>query len=599
MEEICFAIPELLVAYRRGTLTPVDIVHQVVTRIACYGDPAVWISRVCTEALLERAAALMTDPRSTELSLYGIPFAIKDNIDAEGQVTTAGCPAFATIASADASVVGRLLAAGAILVGKTNLDQFATGLVGTRSPYGAPRCVFDAAYISGGSSSGSAVAVAAGLVSFALGTDTAGSGRVPAAFNNIVGLKPTRGLIGTSGVLAACRSLDCVSILARTAGDASIVLAQAQGEDQSDPYSRAGRSIGLPEEAFHFGVLSGVDRDFNTDKEAEELYDAAIANLAGLGGIPVPIDYTPFRDVAALLYDGPYVAERLAAIEPFITCKPEAMDPIVRGIIADAARFSAVDAFKAQYRLLSLARQAASQWTGIDMLLLPTTPTIFKVADIASDPVRLNGLLGLYTNFVNLLDYAAIAIPAGFRSNGLPFGVTLIGPAFSDRSLARFGTRLHRAAGCGAGLDRSVAISLLEPDIAPQPGIVFAVAGAHLSGMPLNSELIALGAELVGEARTAADYRLVVLDTVPRKPGLVQTAGFVGQGVELELWRLSDEGFGRFVANLPQPMSMGKVALADGRIVSGFSCESSAVMNSVDITRFGGWRRYISEASGA
>ncbi|WP_239479245.1 allophanate hydrolase-related protein [Lichenicola cladoniae] len=355
----------------------------------------------------------------------------------------------------------------------------------------------------------------------------------------------------------------------------------------------------MPEKAFHFGVLSGADRDFDADKEAEALYDAAIANLACLGGTPVPIDYTPFRDVAALLYDGPYVAERLAAIEPFITWQPEAMDPVVHRIIADAARFSAVDAFKAQYRLLSLARQAALQWTGIDMLLLPTTPTIFKLADIASDPVRLNGLLGLYTNFVNLLDDAAIAIPAGFRSNGLPFGVTLIGPAFSDSSLARLGAPLHRAAGCGAGLDRSVGIPLPEPDMAPLPGIVFALAGAHLSGMSLNSELITFGAELVGEARTAADYRLVLLDAVPRKPGLVQTPGFDGQGIELELWRLSDEGFGRFVASLPQPMSMGKVALADGRIVSGFSCEPSAVTNSVDITKFGGWRRYISEATGA
>ena len=529
------------------------------------------------------------------MPLYGIPFAVKDNIDVSGLPTTAACPAFAYFPGANATVVQRLLDAGAMLIGKTNLDQFATGLVGTRSPHGAPRCVFDGDVISGGSSSGSAVAVAAGLVSFALGTDTAGSGRVPAGFNNIVGLKPTKGVVSTSGVVPACRSLDCVSIFARTAPDALLVLEAALAEDETDPYSRSNRPVELPQDRFRFGILRASDRQFFGDTEVERLYQTAILNMCEMGGIPAEIDYTPFREVAALLYDGPYVAERLAAIEPFVATRPDALDPVVHGIIAGARGFSAADAFRGEYRLRTLARQAAREWRGIDLMMLPTSPTIFTVAAVQADPIRLNSQLGHYTNFVNLLDYAAIAIPAGFRTDGLPAGVTLVGPAFSDHDLARLGARLHRKAACGTGLARDAAVPAgIPPGPAPEPMIELVVAGAHLSGMALNHQLLELGASLVAATRTAPDYRLLALTgTVPEKPGLVCMPGFMGVGIEVEVWQLREPAFARFVASLPPPMVIGKVRLDDGRLVPGFLCEPCAVDGAVDITGHGGWRAYV------
>jgi allophanate hydrolase len=380
---------------------------------------------------------------------------VKDNIDAAGLDTTAACPAFAYRPQRSATVVQRLLDAGAILIGKTNLDQFATGLVGARSPYGAPRCVFDDRYVSGGSSSGSAVAVAAGLVSFSLGTDTAGSGRVPAGFNNLVGIKPTRGLLSVTGVVPACRTLDCVSVFAASVGDACEVRKVAEGFDVTDAYSRSAAAAPLPTQNFRFGVLLPADREFGGDAEAEALYDAAIARLTALGGEAVFFDYGPFREAAALLYGGPYVAERLAPIREFFAAHAEDMDPTVRGIIGAADAFSAADVFLAQYRLQTLIRATAPEWQRFDVMLLPTSPTIVSIEALAAEPVRLNSLLGTYTNFVNLLDLCAIAVPGGFRnSNGLPFGITLIAPAFADAALAVLADRLHRSLSEGAGLSR-------------------------------------------------------------------------------------------------------------------------------------------------
>jgi allophanate hydrolase len=587
-------ITELLHAYRSGQATPSSVAGCVLDAIDAYADPAVWISRVAAPDLLARAKSLESDPSARNLPLFGIPFAVKDNIDTLGLPTTAGCPAFATLPTANARAVQLLLDAGAMLVGKTNLDQFATGLVGTRSPYGAPRCVFDADYISGGSSSGSAVAVAAGLVCFALGTDTAGSGRVPAGFNNIVGLKPTKGLVSTTGVVPACRSLDCVSIFTLTVDDALSVLRIVQQEDPSDPYARADAARPLPTGRFRFGVLPGADRVFHGDSEAERLYDAAIANLCALGGTCVPIDYAPFQQAASLLYDGPYIAERLAAIEPFFTRHKAEIDPVVRRIIETAESFSAADAYRGAYRLAALAREAARQFEAIDVLLLPTSPTIHTVASVQADPVRLNTQLGRYTNFVNLLDYAALAVPAGFRANGLPAGVTLVGPAFSDRALAGLGAALHAASGAGSGLARkAVPPPLPQPPAEPPGRIAFAVAGAHLSFMPLNHQLIELGATLVATTRTAATYRLLALaGTVPPKPGLIRAPGFQGDGIEVEIWSLSEAAFGRFVAELPQPMGIGRVQLADGSEIPGFICEPCAMDGATDISHFGGWRAY-------
>ncbi|VFU09948.1 allophanate hydrolase [Methylocella tundrae] len=598
-------IPEMLQievlrdGYRQEKFTPRDVMLEVLKRIDAY-DPAVWISRVEESEILARAGKLQQDRTlMAHLPLYGVPFAVKDNMDVRGMPTTAACPAFAHTPEKSASAIDALLAAGAILIGKTNLDQFATGLNGTRSPYGAPRCVFDHRFISGGSSSGSAVAVAAGLVAFSLGTDTAGSGRVPAAFNNVVGWKPTKGLISAAGVLPAVRSQDCVSIFASSCADAKIIAEITQGFDAQDPYSREGERVSLPTKRFRFGVLRPDDREFFGDEEAAALYAGAIDRLTALGGRPVEIDYAPFQQAAALLYDGAFVAERFAAIEDFFRTHAQEMDPQVRQIIGKASNLSAADAFKGEYRLRAIARAAEREWEHFDVMLLPTAPTIFTVDQIAEDPIGANSRLGVYTHFVNLLDYAAIAVPAGFRATSrLPFGVTLIGPAFSDFDLAVIADTLHRSLGEGVGKAVGAAaeppVSVVEP--ASGGRILLAVAGAHLSGLPLNRELTDLGAIFVETTRTAPSYRLIALQgTTPPKPGLVHAPGFEGPGIEVELWSLSERDFGRFVAGVPAPMGIGKVTLASGAVVPGFLCEVFALDGGEDITALGGWRAYLTE----
>jgi allophanate hydrolase len=459
MEEISFLQEHLRQGYDAGRFTPSDIARQALARIAAYGDPAVWIHRVPQEIVMARAKALMREDPKT-LPLYGVPFAVKDNIDVAGLPTTAGCPAFAYHPDLDAPVVTRLLAAGAMLLGKTNMDQFATGLTGTRSPYGAPRCVFDDKYISGGSSSGSAVAVAAGLCSFALGTDTAGSGRVPASFNNIVGLKPSRGLVSMRGVVPACRSLDCVSIFAATAERAAEILKIAQDFDPEDAYARRDQPRALPQRRLRAGILAPRDRQFFDDDENAGLYQAAVARLAALGHQPVEIDFAPFREAGALLYEGAWTAERLAATEEFLTRHESQMEPSVRTIIAGARKLTAVDAFRGQYRLAAARRGADAEWEKMDALLLPTAPLQETVEAVMADPIARNTRLGCYTNFVNLLDNCAIAIPAGFKANGLAFGVTLIAPAFADQTLAVVAGQLHRSQSWGVGKDRAAAYPL-------------------------------------------------------------------------------------------------------------------------------------------
>ena len=446
--------------YQSGGATPVDVVQSVLDRIDASTDKAIWISLRTRDDLMRETAGLLACGPSDEKPLWGIPFAVKDNIDFAGLPVTAGCPAFAYEPDADAFALARLRAAGAILIGKTNLDQFATGLNGARSPYGAPRCVFNSDYISGGSSSGSAVAVGAGQVAFALGTDTAGSGRIPAAFNNLVGVKPTRGLVSNSGLTPACRSLDCITVLAGCVGDADEVRRIMQGFDVADPYSRPMKMRSLPQEGLRCGVLAGVEREFFGDDATAGLYDAAIQRMTGLGATIVEINYAPFRECANLLYGGPWVAERLAAIEHFALNHAEAMDPTVREIVLGAKGMSAVDAFRGAYALEAYRRRTDMEWAKMDVLLLPTAPTIYKVADMMADPVRLNSNLGRYTNFVNLLDCAAIAIPAGFRPDGLPGGVTLVGPAFCDDALAELGQRLHQAGFFGMGCDRDATMAL-------------------------------------------------------------------------------------------------------------------------------------------
>lgn len=585
-------VANLTEGYASGAFTPQDIIAQVYDRIGEAGERPVWISLVPRAEALLRAASAPRGP------LYGIPFAVKDNIDVAGIATTCACPEFTYVPTRSATVVERLEAAGAIVIGKTNLDQFATGLVGTRSPYGIPANVFNAAYISGGSSSGSAVAVASGMVSFALGTDTAGSGRVPAAFNNIVGLKPTKGIISTRGVVPACRSQDTVSIFAPTVGDAQRVFDVAAFFDSEDIYARASgrqRADGITPALLRIGVPSNP-LEFFGDAASAALYAKAIDRARDLGGEIVPIDFTAFQDAARLLYQGPWVAERLAAIKDFARTQPQAIHEVVRGIILGADDKSAVDAFEGFYRLAALVRQAEGEWSKMDMLLLPTAATNYKIADVLADPVRLNSNLGLYTNFVNLMDLCALAVPAGIRADGLPFGVTLIGRAGADDLLAAFGDRMHRALPgwqLGASGFRLDATPRYAPN-APLPDTIqIAVVGAHLNGQPLNGQLVERSARLVRTAKTSAGYSFYALaNTAPAKPGLVFDG--IGEGrIEVEIWEMDAAGFGTFVALIPPPLGIGTLRLDDGSSVKGFVCESHAVSDGIDITRFGGWRNWL------
>ncbi|HEU4923811.1 MAG TPA: allophanate hydrolase [Burkholderiales bacterium] len=515
-------------------------VHEAYARIAAHADNPIFIHAVPKEEALERAAAARGP-------LAGRLFAVKDNIDVAGLPTTAACPTFAYVANDTAPAVQKLLDAGAVLVGKTNLDQFATGLVGTRSPYGACRNAFDPSYISGGSSSGSAVAVALGIVDFALGTDTAGSGRVPAAFNNLVGLKPTRGLVSTQGVVPACRSLDCVSVFAKTCRDALEVF-----ELMSRPFDPV---------APRFGVAVPRQLEFHGDRDYERLFSEAVARLVALGGTVREIDFEPFLEVQLLLY-GPWVAERLAEGFPL-----DQMLPVTRKVIESGARYSAADAFRAQHRLASLRKKCTFE----DILVVPGAPTIYRIAEVEADPIELNSRLGRYTNFVNLLDLAAITVPAGFRADGLPFGITLIGPAFSDYALAAAAARFHG-----------------ENEIpGPASGVQLAVVGAHLAGMPRNHELTERGARLVRTTRTAWAYRLFALDG---KPGLVRAEH--GTSIEVEVWDMPARRFGDFVAGIPAPLGIGTLELEDGTRVKGFLCEHHAVQGRPDISSWGGWRAY-------
>ncbi len=589
-------IGPLLSAYAAGTAEPHAVLREVYAAITRRGADSVWIhvvpfeeARAQLETVLERRRGGAPAP------LLGVPFAVKDNIDVAGRPTTAGCPAFAYKPEVTATVVRRLQAAGAVLVGKTNLDQFATGLTGTRSPYGALSSVFDPDFIAGGSSSGSAVAVAARLVAFALGTDTAGSGRVPAAFNGIVGLKPTRGLLSTAGIVPACRSLDCVSIMAHTAEDAARVLDVARGVDPDDPYSREGAaapaSLGP---RFRFGVPGHAQREFFGDVAAARLYAQALDRLETLGGRRVEIDLGPFRAAAELLYAGPWVAERLHAIGPFLERHPEDVHPVVRAIVERAGRLSAVDVFAGIYRLESLRRAAAAQWAGMDVLALPTTGTIYRHAAVEADPIRLNGNLGYYTNFVNLLDCCALAVPAGVRASGLPFGISLIAPAFHDALICALGVawerRLEERTGEGGG----------GPPARSRDRLVrLAVVGAHLTGQPLNRELGERGGRLVRACHTMPAYRLYALTgTVPPKPGLVRVAGEGGAAIEVEVWEVGEAAFGGLVAAVPPPLAIGTVTLEDGELVKGFLCETHAVAGAEDISSYGGWRGYLAGRGG-
>ncbi|MDF8320284.1 MULTISPECIES: allophanate hydrolase [Serratia] len=532
----------------------------------------------------------------SRLPLFGVPFAIKDNIDVGGWPTSAACPAFTYQAAADATVVANLRAAGAIALGKTNLDQFATGLVGTRSPYGAVVNSFDSRYVSGGSSSGSASVVARGLVPFALGTDTAGSGRVPAGFNNIVGLKPTKGRLSNRGVVPACRLNDTVSVFALTVADAAQVAELASGFDEADPYSRLDPHTAPADipAAPRFAIPAQLE--FFGDVQAERAFHRALAQLQAGGATLEPLDFAPFRTLAEQLYYGPWVAERTVAIEQVLEASPQAIDPVVRGIVGNGLGYSACDAYKAEYLRAELARQIAQRLAPFDALVVPTAPTIRTLAEMAQEPVLFNSQFGTYTNFTNLADLSALALPGPLREDGLPAGITLIAPAWHDRALAAFGLRWQRQSALPLGATGRA----LPPQPAPAPSsghVRLAVVGAHLSGMPLNVQLTQRDAVRVEQTVTAPCYRLYALaDTEPPKPGLARVAQ--GAAIRLELWDIPLARFGEFVAEIPAPLGIGTLLLADGRRVKGFICEAWALEGATDITEFGGWQPYVASLKG-
>ena len=566
----------LRAAYADGSATPEAVMGGVLARMDAAGDDRVWISRVPADALLAQAHAL----RDPSLPLHGIPFAVKDNIDVAGLPTTAGCPAFAYTPTRHAAVVQRLVDAGAIPVGKANMDQFATGLVGTRSPYGTPRNPFDPLMLPGGSSSGSAVAVAAGLVPFALGTDTAGSGRVPAGFNNLVGLKPTRGWLSTAGVVPACRSLDCVSVFALTVADAVAVADVAGAYDPADPYARQAPAWPSAPGRFRFGVPR--PREFYGDDEAASAFEDAVDRAIALGGTPVPFDFAPFAEAASLLY-GPWMAERAAAVGTLLD-RPDALHPVTRAVLEGGRGVTGAAVFAAQHRLAALKRRADAVWQSVDVLLLPTSPTAFSVAQAEADPIARNAELGHYTNFANLLDLAAIAIPSGFYRSGFPIGVTLVGPAWSDPILAGIGHHLHAAAGlplgaAGAGTDRV-------------PRTPIAVFGAHLGGQPLNGALQAMGGRFVRPCRTAPAYRMLALPGPVARPALLRGGS---ARIEGEVWALPSEAVAAFLGTIAPPLGLGTVELEDGPHL-GFIAEAGAV--GEDISAYGGWRNWLGRGGG-
>ncbi|CAZ90272.1 Allophanate hydrolase [Thiomonas arsenitoxydans] len=592
---ISLTIPALHAAYRDGSLTPTALIEELLARSARYPDHAIWITPPERARLLDRARELEAHGMD-DLPLYGVPFAIKDNIDLAGVPTTCACPDYAYTPQQSATVVQKLLDAGAIAMGKTNLDQFATGLNGTRSPYGACRNAFNPDYISGGSSSGSAVAVALGLASFSLGTDTAGSGRVPAAFNNLVGLKATCGLISTHGVVPACRSLDVVSIFSLSAPDAQQVFAVALGEDAADAYSRAALPHGFDfgrAAQFRFGVPARKDLQFFGDAESERLFDAAVERLKRLGGEAVEIDFAPFMDTARLLYGGPWVAERYQAIRAFVDAKPEALFPVTREITLGGAKPLAADAFAAQYRLRDLQRQCAPVWDVVDCIVTPTAGTIYTRAEMLAEPLARNTDLGLYTNFMNLLDYAAIAVPAGFRADGLPLGITLFAPAHQDVPLLHLADLWQddRALPCGA-VETEPPVKPVSPVVAiPSGQVRVAVVGAHLSGLPLNGQLTSRGARLLRATRTAPHYKFYALPD-GKRPGLIRVVSG-GASIACEVWELPATAFGSFVAGIPAPLGIGSVQLEDGSSVAGFICEGIGIEGAKDITALAGWKAYL------
>lgn len=576
--------------YNNNDFTPAELVEQIFAAIekAKQEKPfnPIWIY-VLTRDEIKKYLDALVGKTPEQLPLYGVPFAIKDNIDLAGAPTTAACPDFSYLPARSAFVVGLLIQAGAIPIGKTNMDQFATGLVGVRSPepWGPCHNAYNSQYISGGSSSGSALAVAKRQVSFSLGTDTAGSGRVPASLNNIVGLKPSRGLLSTGGVVPACRSLDCVSIFARNIQDANTIFDIAARFDADDPYARkntygnAQRYFGSPDKPVRIGIPQASRLNFFDNTEAENLFHQALQNIAGRNVELSNIDFSPFIEAAKLLYEGPWVAERYLAVRELIDTKPESLLPVINDIISSGKNATAADAFSARYRLMELKRKAEIELEKVDAILTPTNGTIYTLKDIEREPVKHNSNLGYYTNFMNLLDCAAVALPAGFYSNGVGFGITLFHRAFSDKNLLSIAALLRQETPTGFRQ--------------PYNTVPVVVCGAHMEGLPLNWQLTERGGVLKSKTRTAGCYRLFALaGGPPYRPGLKRDEK-AGNYIDVEVWSVPVENMGSFVAEIPPPLGLGKVELEDGTWETGFICEPCGLETATDITETGGWRNYL------
>jgi len=556
-------------------------------------DDVAWIYIATQQQIRDQLSTLLPAYQQSpaSLPLFGIPFAVKDNIDVAGWPTTAACPAFAYTAQADATAVAQLKAAGAIVVGKTNLDQFATGLVGVRSPYGQVSNSFNPDYVSGGSSAGSASVVARGLVPFSLGTDTAGSGRVPAGFNNIVGLKPTKGWLSASGLVPACRLNDTISIFALTVEDAFTAASLAGGYDASDAYSRSNPRTAPAsiKAAPDFAIPAQLE--FFGDQQAEAAWQAALEQLQASGAQLHPIDFSAFHQLAEQLYYGPWVAERTAAVGEMLN-RPEEMDPVVYGIVSNGLKYSAVEAYQAEYLRAELSRQIQLTLAKFDAVVVPTSPTIHTLEEMKQEPVRYNSQFGTYTNFTNLADLSALALPAPFRADGLPAGITLIAPAWHDRALAEFGLRWQQQLALPLGATGQAQPAQHSALPASAEHVRVAVVGAHLTGMPLNFQLTSRQAVLVEETTTASHYRLfALLDGPVKKPGLLRDEQ--GAAIAVELWDIPVARFGEFVAEIPAPLGIGSLLLADGRSVKGFICEPAVLKQALEITEFGGWRNWL------
>lgn len=598
MSELRFDIGSLHAAYAAGTSVAavIDMVHA---RIEAADDPGIFIHLASKTEMLAQAQKLGPFDPVTK-PLWGVPFAVKDNIDVAGMPTTAACAEYAYAPDKDATVVARLKAAGALVVGKTNLDQFATGLVGVRTPYPIPKNAVDASLVPGGSSSGSAVATAHGIVSFALGTDTAGSGRIPAGLNNIVGLKPTVGALSAAGVVPACRTLDCVSVFALTVDDAYKVFSVATARDAADPYSRdiAIQPLAVRPPVLSVGVPAKADLKFFGDASMQAGYEASLAMLSRLGCRLVEIPFGDFYATANLLYEGAWVAERYAAIADFMEANEAAMHPVTRKIIGGARNLSAADAFRGLYALQAYKAKLDPVIASVDLFCVPTAPTHYTVDAVLADPIVTNSRLGTYTNFVNLLDLCGIAVPAGKRDDGLPMSVTLLAMAGRDGLTAALARDIHAASGLSLGATGWQQPGILPAASSTDDGMIdLVVVGAHLSGMPLNGQLSQLGARFSRVARTSAAYRLYALagQSVP-KPGLIRV-GDGGTAVEVEVWRLCADAFGRFVAAIPPPLGIGTIELEDGSAAKGFLVETAGLTDACDISSFGGWRRFVIAAA--